>query len=174
MALGNNYQEPIAILGMGKPLYSISLLPVSYHLLACRLPGGVVSPSKLWDLLAEEKSAQSDIPSNRYNVDAWYHPYKQRPGSIHTQKGFFLSQDDSFRQFDGSFFGINPKEVVSMDPQQRKLLEVVYESFEAAGARLEDVSGSNTACYVGNFTWDVGQMQARDVNHGAPYHMTVS
>jgi hypothetical protein len=61
-----------------------------------------------------------------------------------------------------------------MDPQQRKLLEVVYESFEAAGARLEDVSGSKTACYVGNFTWDIGQMQARDINHGAPYHMTVS
>lgn len=60
-----------------------------------------------------------------------------------------------------------------MDPQQRKLLEVVYESFEAAGARLEDVSGTNTACFVGNFTWDIGQMQARDVNHGAPHHMTV-
>jgi acyl transferase domain-containing protein len=106
-------------------------------------------------------------------VDSWYHPDKQRPGSINTRGGYFLSQDDSFRQFDASFFGINPKEAASMDPQQRKLLEVVYESFEAAGARLEDVSGSNTACYVGNFTWDIGQMQARDINHGAPYHMTV-
>lgn len=61
-----------------------------------------------------------------------------------------------------------------MDPQQRKLLEVVYESFEAAGVSLKDISGSKTACYVGNFTWDIGQMQARDINHGAPYHMTVS
>jgi acyl transferase domain-containing protein len=60
-----------------------------------------------------------------------------------------------------------------MDPQQRKLLEVVYESFESAGATLDDLSGSNTACFVGNFTWDVGQMQARDVENGAPYHMTV-
>ena len=106
-------------------------------------------------------------------MDSWYHANKQRPGSINTRGGYFLSQDDSFRQFDASFFGINPKEAASIDPQQRKLLEVVYESFEAAGARLQDVSGSNTACYVGNFTWDIGQMQARDVNHGAPYHMTV-
>lgn len=60
-----------------------------------------------------------------------------------------------------------------MDPQQRKLLEVVYESFESAGLRLDEVSGSNTGCFVGNFTWDVGQMQARDVEYGAPYHMTV-
>lgn len=60
-----------------------------------------------------------------------------------------------------------------MDPQQRKLLEVVYGSFESARVRLEDVSDSNTACCVGNSTWNVGKMQARDVNHGAPYHMTV-
>ena len=145
----------------------------AHCLTACRLPGEIVSPSKLWDLLVQERSAQSDIPHNRFNVNAWYHPEKLRPGSINTRGGFFLSGDESFRQFDASFFGINPKEAASMDPQQRKLLEVVYESFEAAGARLEDVSGSNTACYVGNFTWDIGQMQARDVNHGAPYHMTV-
>ena len=60
-----------------------------------------------------------------------------------------------------------------MDPQQRKLLEVVYESFESAGASLESLSGSNTACFVGNFTWDIGQMQARDVENGAPYQVTV-
>ena len=140
---------------------------------ACRLPGEVTSPSKLWDLLVEGRSGQSDVPRNRFNVDSWYHPDKMRPGSISTRGGYFLGEDDSYRQFDPFFFGINPKEAASMDPQQRKLLEVVYESFEAAGARLEDVSGSKTACYVGNFTWDVGQMQARDINHGAPYHMTV-
>ena len=60
-----------------------------------------------------------------------------------------------------------------MDPQQRKLLEVVYESFESAGATLDALSGSNTACFVGNFTWDIGQMQARDAENGAPYHVTV-
>ncbi|CAG8380102.1 unnamed protein product [Penicillium salamii] len=155
MASRDNSPEPIAIIGM-----------------ACRLPGDVTSPSKLWDLLVEERSGQSDVPANRFNVESWYHADKMRPGSISTRGGYFLGEDDSYRQFDPFFFGINPKEAASMDPQQRKLLEVVYESFEAAGARLEDVSGSKTACYVGNFTWDVGQMQARDINHGAPYHMT--
>ena len=60
-----------------------------------------------------------------------------------------------------------------MDPQQRKLLEVVYECFESAGATLDGISGSDTACFVGNFTWDMGQLQARDVEYGAPYHITV-
>ncbi|KAK3994454.1 hypothetical protein QBC44DRAFT_286263 [Cladorrhinum sp. PSN332] len=149
------YTEPIAIVG-----------------LACRLPGDITSPSELWDFLAEAKSAQSDIPKNRLNVDGWYHPDGHRAGSINTRGGYFLSDGDSFSQFDPSFFGISPLEAASMDPQQRKLLEVVYESFESAGLRLDEVSGSNTGCFVGNFTWDVGQMQARDVEYGAPYHMT--
>ena len=97
----------------------------AHCLTACRLPGEIVSPSKLWDLLVQERSAQSDIPHNRFNVNAWYHPEKSRPGSINTRGGFILSGDESFRQFDASFFGINPKEAASMDPQQRKLLEVV-------------------------------------------------
>ncbi|KAF2837925.1 hypothetical protein M501DRAFT_977330 [Patellaria atrata CBS 101060] len=138
----------------------------------CRLPGDASSPSKLWTLLENEKSSQSDVPKNRFNVSSWYHPDSHRPGSIHTHGGYFLGDDDSYRGFDPSFFGISPLEATSMDPQQRKLLETVYESFESAGARPEDLSGSNTACYIGNFTWDIGQMQARDVEYGAAYHMT--
>ncbi|KAM4056688.1 KR domain-containing protein [Hirsutella rhossiliensis] len=154
MARQDDY-EPIAIVG-----------------LACRLPGDISSPSELWDFLAQEKSAQSDFPKNRLNIDSWYHPDTQRPGSIATKGGYFLSDSDSFREFDPSFFGISPLEAASLDPQQRKLLEVIYESFESAGLKLDDVSGSNTGCFVGNFTWDIGQMQARDVDFGTPYQMT--
>lgn len=48
-----------------------------------------------------------------------------------------------------------------MDPQQRQLLEVVYECFENAGATLENLSGSNTGCYVANFTTDFVTVQAK-------------
>jgi hypothetical protein len=34
-----------------------------------------------------------------------------------------------------------------MDPQQRKLLEVVFETFESAGVTLDQVSGANVGCY---------------------------
>jgi acyl transferase domain-containing protein len=63
---------------------------------ACRLPGEIVSPSKLWDLLVQERSARSDIPNNRFIVDAWYYTNKSRLSSINTQGGFFLSKDNSF------------------------------------------------------------------------------
>lgn len=167
--------EPIAIVGLGKQRLIIwtNVFQNLTTCTACRLPGEIKSASGLWEFLETERSAQSDIPKNRMNLDAWYHPNGQRPGSINTSGGFFLSQDDSFRQFDPSFFGISPLEATSMDPQQRKLLEVVYESFESAGVRLEDVSGSNTGCFIGNFTWDFGQLEFRDIDFWKPYRMTV-
>ena len=77
-----------------------------------------------------------------------------------TKGGYFL-QDD-VREFDNGFFGINNLEATYMDPQQRKLLEVVFECLENAGISLDDASASNTGCYVGNFTVDFQVMQLRE------------
>jgi len=41
--------------------------------LACRVPGAA-SPSKLWDLLEEQRDVQKKMPIERFNVDAFYHP----------------------------------------------------------------------------------------------------
>lgn len=83
-----------------------------------------------------------------------------RPGSIITDGGYFLDED--VRQFENGFFGINNLEATYMDPQQRKLLEVVYECLENAGVPLDRASGSNTGCYVGNFTVDYMVMQLKE------------
>jgi acyl transferase domain-containing protein len=83
-----------------------------------------------------------------------------RPGSMGMKGGYFI-QDD-VRAFENSFFGINNLEATHMDPQQRKLLEVVFQCLESAGVSLEQASGSNTGCYVGSFTNDYEVMQRRD------------
>ena len=49
-----------------------------------------------------------------------------------------------------------------MDPQQRNLLEVVYEALEAGGVGLEDASSTNVGCYVANFTADNLIIKAKD------------
>lgn len=49
-----------------------------------------------------------------------------------------------------------------MDPQQRKLLEVVHDCFESAGYPLEKLSGANVGCYAANFLADFLQMQLKD------------
>lgn len=124
-------------------------------------------------MLKDGRSGQSDIPKNRLNIESWYSPSKGRPGSVYSKGGYPLSHDDNYRNFDPSFFGISPLEATSMDPQQRKLLEVVYECFESAGKSLADVSGSETACYVGCFSTDYDQLQIKDPEYSLPYQSTV-
>ncbi|CRG92461.1 Nonribosomal peptide synthetase 14 [Talaromyces islandicus] len=140
--------------------------------MACRLPGGASSPSKLWDLLVNERSGQGDLPASRFNVDGFHHPNgANRPGSMHMRGGYFL-QDEDIRNFENEFFGINNMEAKYMDPQQRKLLEVVFECFESAGLPLEKLSGANIGSYVGNFTVDFQLMQLRDAEYMHRYTAT--
>lgn len=59
-----------------------------------------------------------------------------------------------------------------MDPQQRKLLEVVFETFESAGIPLEQLSGANVGCYVGNFVVDHIVTQLKDSEYTHRYTAT--
>lgn len=59
-----------------------------------------------------------------------------------------------------------------MDPQQRKLLEVIFECLENSGSSLAQMSGSNTGVYVGNFSQDHLLMQIRDPDDLRRYHAT--
>ncbi|KAL4895733.1 ketoacyl-synt-domain-containing protein [Aspergillus ambiguus] len=140
----NSSLEPIAIVGM-----------------ACRLPGSVNSPSRLWELLCKNQSVRTPrVPGSRFNIDAHYHPDLGRPGSFNSLGGYFL--DGSLEDFDPTFFNMTPVEAMWLDPQQRKMLEVSYECLENAGLTLDDVSGTNTAVFVGCFTSDYQQMSTSD------------
>ena len=60
------------------------------------------------------------------------------------QEGGFV---DAVEEFDAGFFGISPREAVEMDPQQRLILEVVWEALERAGIRPEALRESrHVAC----------------------------
>jgi acyl transferase domain-containing protein len=106
------------------------------------------------------RSGQGDIPPSRFNKDSVYHPNHDRSGTINGKGGYFLQND--VRLFDNNFFGIHNLEARYMDPQQRQLLEVVYECMENAGESLESVAGANVGCYIANFTSDYVTLQAQD------------
>jgi len=59
--------SPIAVIGIG-----------------CRFPGDATSSERLWNLLIGKKSARSEVPGDRYNVDAFYHPDGDRYGTVST------------------------------------------------------------------------------------------
>lgn len=101
--------------------------PVAIVGLACRT-AGASSPSKLWDLVVSQRDVQRKMPSDRFNVDAFYHPTGANKGTTNAKFGYFLDQD--IANFDAGFFNISGREAEAMDPQQRLLLEVVYEALE--------------------------------------------
>ncbi|GAB1213228.1 hypothetical protein ATERTT37_002377 [Aspergillus terreus] len=136
--------EPIAVIGMG-----------------CRLPGDVTSPNDFWNMMLNKGTGQTPkVPASRFNIDAHFHKNNDRPGSFGVLGGYFLNE--TLQEFDPSFFGLTPVEAMWMDPQQRKLLEVVYEAFESAGVTLQQVSGSDTACFIATFTSDFQQMSFKE------------
>ncbi|KAH8424915.1 type I polyketide synthase [Aspergillus melleus] len=128
---------------------------------ACRLPGGASSPSKLWDLLKEPRDVLKEFPPERLNTTGFYNNNGDMRGRSNVLHKSYLLEED-VRHFDNAFFNINPKEAADMDPQQRILLETVYEAFESAGWSLGDVDGSQTSVHVGIMTDDYNLIQGRD------------
>jgi acyl transferase domain-containing protein len=128
---------------------------------ACRFPGTALSPSKLWDLLKAPRDVLREFPPERLHAANFYHENGEMHGRTNVRQKSYLLEED-IRQFDATFFHINPKEAADMDPQQRILLETVYEAFEAAGWPLSAVDGSQTSVYVGEMTDDYTNIQARD------------
>ncbi|MBZ0294961.1 MAG: type I polyketide synthase [Anaerolineae bacterium] len=147
--------EPIAIIGMG-----------------CRFPGNVNTPEQFWQFLLDGQDAIQEIPANRWDNDQYYDPDADVPGKIGTRRGGFIEQP--IEHFDAPFFGISPREARSMDPQQRMLLEVAWETLEHAGQAPERVAGSKTGVFVGMTMQDYLMRQANriDVNQIDAYHST--
>lgn len=125
--------------------------PIAIVSVACRLPGHSNNPQKLWELLLSGNTASSqEVPASRFNT-AGHFDNSGRPGTLKALSGMFIEDIDP-AVFDASFFNLTRADAIAMDPQQRQLLEVVYECFENGGISLERVSGTQTACFVGSYT----------------------
>jgi acyl transferase domain-containing protein/acyl carrier protein len=149
-AVEHSKTEPIAIIGIG-----------------CRFPGGANDPDAFWRLLRDGVDAMVEVPHDRWDIDAFYDPDADAQGKMYTRRGGFLQQVD---QFDPLFFGISPREAVSIDPQQRLMLEVSWEALEKAGIAPNRLKGSRTGVFVGIGQNDYAQLQ---LNSGDPTRISV-
>ncbi|RWA06745.1 hypothetical protein EKO27_g8349 [Xylaria grammica] len=77
-------------------------------------------------------------------------------------KGGMFIEDVDLADFDASFFEIGGTEATAMDPNQRQMLEVVFEALQNAGITLDNLDGAPVACYVASYASDYGDMQNRD------------
>ncbi|KAF5855558.1 hypothetical protein ETB97_008996 [Aspergillus alliaceus] len=139
--------------------------PIAVVGMAARLPGGVNCPEELWNFLVEKKHGVCEIPNTRYAIDSFYSDDK--PHTVKTRHGYFLREDPTC--FDASFFSITAAEAGRMDPQQRQLLEVVWECLESAGET--NWRGRNIGCYVGVYGEDWLDLASKDPQHTDRYHI---
>jgi acyl transferase domain-containing protein len=146
MAKDTYTNEPIAIVGS-----------------ACRFAGGASSPSKLWELLKNPRDVLSKIPTSRFNAESYYHPNPAYHGHSNIRHSYVLEEDVT--AFDTEFFGIKPVEAKAIDPQQRLLMETVYEGLESAGMTIDSLRGSDTGVYVGLMCGDYEASLLRDCKY---------
>ncbi|KAL2839286.1 beta-ketoacyl synthase [Aspergillus pseudoustus] len=142
--------------------------PIAVVNFACRLPGGNNNPETLWRFLERGQTAPNTVPESRFASRGHYNGSK-RSRTMKGRGGMFLEQ--VLARFDAPFFNISTVEARSWDPQQRQLLEVVYESLENGGLTLDAVSGQQVGCFVSSFTVDYLAIKNRNPD-APPIQMT--
>ena len=127
--------------------------PIALVAMSCRYPGGVSSPEDLWSVLISGADVISPCPDDRgWDLGG--------DDALSAVRGGFLRD---VALFDPGLFGISPREALSMDPQQRVLLEVCWEAFERAGIDPTSLRGTRTAMFVGAMPQEYRLGSADDV-----------
>lgn len=145
--------EPIAIVGT-----------------SCRFPGGSNSPEDFWQRLEQKTDAITEVPEDRWSLEAYYSNDPKAPGKMISRHGGFVPRP---YDFDASFFHISPREAITLDPQQRLLLELGWESLERAGIAPNTLNGKPVGLFVGISSIDYWQRAlAQQVDEMDPYLVT--
>ncbi|MFE3001804.1 SDR family NAD(P)-dependent oxidoreductase [Nocardia sp. NPDC059246] len=135
--LENARTEPIAIVGM-----------------ACRFPGGIDTPEKLWETALSGAETRSTFPEDRgWELDALFSEDPTLRGTTYARHGSFIR---NAADFDPAFFGMSPREARITDPQQRLLLETTWEALESATIDPTSLAGTDTAVYMGAIVDEYG------------------
>ena len=133
--------------------------------MSCQFPRAK-GKDMFWDLLVKGNCSIGKLPTNRSeqhkNFHELYHPKRFVSGRLCATNGSYL---DEIQKFDNTFFGISNQEARSMDPQQRILLQVVYEAIEDAGIRLEDLQNCRTGVFVGVMNLEFGGLMTDSSNY---------
>lgn len=143
--------DPIAVIGLG-----------------LRFPGGAHDARSYWDLLSAGVDAIQEIPASRFDINAYYDPDPDKPGKINTRWGGFVEPVD---QFEPQLFGITPREAMTMDPQQRLVLEVAWEALENAGYAPDRLNGTKTGVFLGASNNDYYQILLRAGDQAADMYL---
>lgn len=126
-------QDGIAIVGIG-----------------CRTPGAD-NIDEFWRVLKNGECHISDVPTNRWNADAFLDSDPNAFCKAYVQKGGFIKDVESF---DNTLYGINDFEATQMDPQQFLLLDCATMAMQDGGFTRQQLAGSGTGVFIGGMNID--------------------
>lgn len=144
--------DPVVIVGMG------GKFPKSPDL------------NSFWKNLEAGRDLVSEIPSDRWDWKEYWGDPVTEPNKTNIKWGGFIDDVD---KFDAEFFKVSPREAQLMDPQQRLMLEVVWEAIEDSGYRASDLAKKTTGLMIGVSTDDYHDL-ARRSSAVEPYTTTGS
>lgn len=125
-----------------------------------RLPGGIDTIREFWDFIMSGREATGLLPAGRWEGYEEGDAATARAVTDVTRAGSYL---EDAAGFDAAFFGITPREAELMDPQQRIMLEVVWQALEHAGLVPDTLGGTDTGVFVGVGSDDYGRQMLEDI-----------
>lgn len=128
---------------------------------AARFPGAS-DADEFWQLLRDGRDAISEVPQDRWDADEFFDPDPDAPGKVVTRRAGFV---DDVTGFDAPFFGMSAREVRSMDPQHRILLETAWRAVEHSGTAPTALANTNTGVFVGMSTHDYLGMASDELTY---------
>lgn len=144
--------EPIAVVGIG-----------------CRY-ADARGPAELYEIVRSRRNTVRDAPQHRielgYDIDHFYDPRPRIPGKISSKKGGFLEHPELF---DPEAFGIAPRDALTMEPQQRLLIEVTWDALDDAGIPPESILGERVAVILGYMAEDYSRERAGVLGEAAVF-----
>ncbi len=135
---------------------------------ACRLPKAN-TVKELTEILYGNRCVVTEIPEDRWSHRRYLHPVA---GTLGKSYSFSAGVLDDIWGFDPGAFNISPREAGQMDPQQRILLQVVWEAIEDSGIIPSELAGKNVGVYVGTSALDYSSRLAHDGSVTGAYMMT--
>lgn len=124
--------------------------PIAIVSVSCRLPGHCMNPQQLWEFLINGGVATSNSPpESRFNIKGHFDGSRKTHTMI-SPGGMFI-EDIDLQAFDAQFFNVNRADTIAMEPQQRQILEVVYECLENGGVTLESLNSKEIGCFVASY-----------------------
>ncbi|MEE0931283.1 MAG: SDR family NAD(P)-dependent oxidoreductase, partial [Acutalibacteraceae bacterium] len=112
-----------------------------------------------WDNLIAEKDLITEVPDTRWDWRKYFNKEENDPNRMTSKWGGFINDPD---KFDAEFFKISPREAELIDPQQRLMIQVVWETFENAGYNPKTFSGREVGVFVGATSTDYMEITLRE------------